>query len=127
MKNKGFTLAEVLGVIIILGLLVIVSFPPLLNQLKKSKDKLSSATLQILGTAAEQYVEEHPSTYPKKNGNVYCLKLETLVNNGYLKSPILDASTGEQINETTNYIKFTIQGVNNYNYEMVTTCTENKQ
>lgn len=127
MKNRGFTLAEVLGVIIILGLLVIVSFPPLLNQLKKSKDKLSSATLKILGTAAEQYVEEHPSTYPKTNGNVYCFKLETLVNNGYLKSPILDASSGETINETTNYIKFTIVGTNDYNYEMVTACTEVKQ
>lgn len=127
MNRKGFTLAEVLGVIIILGLLVIVSFPPLLNQLKKSKSTLSDATLKVIGAGAEAYVDEHPSTYPIKNGNVYCLKLETLVNNGYLKSPILDASTGEAINEATNYLKFTITSINNYQYELVTSCTENKQ
>lgn len=127
MNKKGFTLAEVLGVIIILGLLVIVSFPPLLSQLKKSQGKLSDATLKVLGTAAEQYVDEHPSTYPIKNGNIYCIKLETLVNSGYLKSPILDASTGEAINESSNYIKFTINNMNDYDYEMVETCVENKQ
>lgn len=127
MNKKGFTLAEVLGVIIILGLLVIVSFPPLLNQLKKSKSTLSDATLKILGTSAELYIDEHPSSYPIKSGNIYCIKLETLVNNGYLKSPILDASSGETIDETTNYVKYTINDINDYDYELVTSCTENKQ
>lgn len=122
MNKKGFTLAEVLGVIIILGLLVIVSFPPLLAQLKKSQNKLSDATLKILGTATEQYIEDHPSQYPMTNGTVYYIKLETLVLNGYLKSPIMDASTGEQISESTNCIKFTINSNNNYDSELTTQC-----
>ena len=127
MKNKGFTLAEVLGVIIILGILVIVSFPPMLNQLKKSQNKLSDATLKILGTAAEQYMDNHATTYPAQKGKTYCFKLETLVNAGYLKSPILDASTGDKIDETTNFIKFIIDKDNEYKhtYELVTECNEN--
>lgn len=127
MKNKGFTLAEVLGVIIILGILVIVSFPPMLNQLKKSQNKLNDATLKILGTAAEQYIDNHATTYPMQTGKIYCLKLETLVNAGYLKSPILDAGTGEEIDEKSNFIKFMVDKDNEYKhtYELVTECEEN--
>lgn len=126
MNKKGFTLAEVLGVVVILGLLVIVSFPPILNQLKKSQSRLSGATIKLLGSAAELYVDEHPSSYPIKKNNVYCFSLKKLVDTGYLKSPILDASSGEQINEEGNYIKFTINDINDYRYDLVTECTENR-
>lgn len=116
--NKGFTLAEVLGVIIILGLLIVVSFPPLLNQLKKSQKTLNDATLKIIGTAAEQYIDEHATEYPIVDTNVYCIGLNTLVTGGYIKSPIIDASTNEAINEETNVIEFKIISKNNYEYAL---------
>ena len=124
MNKKGFTLAELLGVIVLLGILATVAFPPLLNQLNKSKEKLSGATLKVLGTAAEQYIDDHSSSYPIKDGNVYCISLETLVNYNYLKSPIMDASTGEEISEKDNYIKFKINKFNDYDYELTTNCSE---
>ena len=124
MNKKGFTLAELLGVIVLLGILATVAFPPLLNQLNKSKEKLSDATLKVLGTAAEQYIDDHSSSYPIKDGNVYCISLETLVNYNYLKSPIMDASTGEEISEKDNYIKFKINKFNDYDYELTTNCSE---
>lgn len=129
MKQKGFTLTEMIGVVVLLGLLAIVSLPPILNQIKKSKNTLSEATLKILSTAAEQHVDEHPTNYPIKDGNVYCITLKTLTDYGYLKSPILDASSGDEINEEENSIKFTINSFNNYNTELVKTseCTENRQ
>lgn len=128
MKEKGFTLVELLGVIVILGLLTIVTVPPLLNQIKKSKDKLSSATIKILSAATEQHIDEHPSSYPIKTGNVYCITLKTLTDYGHLKSPILDASSGDEVNETTNSMKVTINGLNNYKIELVETnnCQENR-
>mgnify|MGYP002611039938 CR=1 FL=1 len=111
MNKKGFTLAELLGVIVLLGILATVAFPPLLNQLNKSKEKLSGATLKVLGTAAEQYIDDHSSSYPIKEGKTYCISLETLVNYNYLKSPIMDASTGEEISEKDNY-KESIEKIN---------------
>lgn len=124
MNKKGFTLAELLGVIVLLGILATVAFPPLLNQLNKSKEKLSGATLKVLGTAAEQYIDDHSSSYPIKDGKTYCISLETLVNYNYLKSPIMDASTGEEISEKDNYIKFKINKFNDYDYELTTNCSE---
>ena len=126
MKNKGFTLAEVLGVVVILGLLVIVAFPPLLNQLKKSKNTLSEAELKILGEAAGLYIDDHLSNYPTVEDNVYCISLDTLVKNGYLKSPIIDATTNEEINEVNNEIRVVINGQNDYSYDLRDKTTSDK-
>lgn len=126
MKQDGFTFTELLGVVVLLGLLSIVSIPPILNQLNNSKNKLGSATLKILGIGAELYVDDHGTQYPIKNGNVYCLPLKTLTDSGYLKSPILDVSSGEELDEDINTVKMTINGFNNYSYDLVETnsCTE---
>ena len=128
LKQKGFTLAELLGVVVLLGVLAIVAVPPILNQLNNSKNKLSDATLKVLGIAAEQYIDEHSISYPIKAGNIYCIKLRTLVEYGKLDSSILDASTGETIDEETKTIKMTINGFNDYSYELVNTgeCSEVK-
>ena len=128
LKQKGFTLAELLGVVVLLGVLAIVAVPPILNQLNNSKNKLSDAMLKIFSVATEGFVDEHGTQYPIKAGNVYCIKLKTLVEYGKLDSPILDASTGETIDEETKTIKMTINGFNDYSYELVNTgeCSEVK-
>ncbi len=126
MKNKGFTLAEVLGVVVILGLLVIVSFPPLLNQLKKSKKTLSDAELKIIGEAAGLYVDDHASSYPAVDNNVYCIGLDKLIKNGYLKSPIIDVTTNEEIDESNNEVRVLINGQNDYSYELRDKTTSDK-
>ena len=39
MKNRGYTLIELLGVIIILALLTTLVFPSVINTIKKSNDE----------------------------------------------------------------------------------------
>lgn len=125
--KKGFTLVELLGVIVLLGLLTIIAAPPILNQIKKTKEKLSSATETLLSSAAEEYVEEHLTNYPIKDGNVYCITLKTLVDYDKLKSPIIDASSGEEINETENVMKVEIIGnKKKISFSKITECAENR-
>ena len=126
--KKGFTLVELLGVIVLLGLLAIVATPPILNQIKKTKGKLSDATKIIIFNGAEDYIDSHSNSYPMKDGNVYCITLKTLVDYGPLKSPILDASSGEEINETDNVVKVHINGNNKeFDFLKVSECEENRQ
>lgn len=43
MKNKGFTLAEILGVIVLLALISIISISQITNRINSTKSKISDA------------------------------------------------------------------------------------
>ena len=100
MYNKGFTLAEVLGVIVLLSLLAAISFSGITNRLNNSKQEISEAQETLILNSAELYVNENRLIYEKKAGNVYCILVESLIEQEYLSSPILDIS-GEEIDYKT--------------------------
>lgn len=100
MYNKGFTLAEVLGVIVLLSLLAAISFSGITNRLNNSKQEISEAQETLILNSAELYVNENRLIYEKKEGNVYCILVESLIEQEYLSSPILDIS-GEEIDYKT--------------------------
>lgn len=117
--KKGFTLLEMLAVIIILAMLSLTVFSLVQNQLQSQKGKLSDATVKLIENAADIYVTERPNTYPKESGNFYCnVTLKTLVDSGLLKSPIKDFESGEEL-DLNKIVKVTVNG-NEYNYEIIT-------
>lgn len=117
--KKGFTLLEMLAVIIILAMLSLTVFSLVQNQLQSQKGKLSDATVKLIENAADIYVTERPNAYPKESGNFYCnVTLKTLVDSGLLKSPIKDFESGEEL-DLNKIVKVTVNG-NEYNYEIIT-------
>ena len=88
MKNKGFTLIELLGVIIILALLMLLVMPNIINSLKGASNDVDNLTLEMIYNAADLYMDEYIEGIEIENGDSYCVELTTLVNEGYLKSPI---------------------------------------
>ncbi len=63
MNKKGFTLAELLGVIVILGLIALVAFPAILNTIRSNKDNISEATAQLIFSGADLYVHNHQDEF----------------------------------------------------------------
>lgn len=119
MKKNGFTLVEVIGVIIILTMLFIIIMPSVINSLKKSQDELSEATLAVIYAAADLYAEK--KGLARVTDNVYCVSLNDIVHEGLLTSPIIDASTGDPIDLSS---KVEITYTNNFfEFDMPTTCT----
>ena len=55
--KKGFTLAELLAVVILLGLLLGIVYPKVLEIYEEKEQELDSAKLELLYTAADQYVD----------------------------------------------------------------------
>jgi len=95
--NKGYTLIEMVAVILIMGLLTLLVAPTIINQITGQKDEVSQATLSLIYAANEQYLNGHSEMYEMQMDDTYCISLETLVGEGLLKHPIMDATTGKEI------------------------------
>ena len=122
--KKGFTLVELLAVIIILGLLTIIAIPSIIGILNNEKENISDSMKNIIINASSLYIEDNSGVYPKVNNNVYCIKLESLVNDNRLSKPLKDSVTNKEI-DLNKYVKVSI--INDlYNYDIVDICTEYK-
>ena len=119
--KKGFTLIELMGVITIMGIIALVAFPPLLRQIKNSKSKIDEATEKLIIAGASNYVEENKNSFPKIEGNNYCIILQTLVDDNKLSKDLKD-SDGDNI-DLNKYVKVDIKN-NNYSYTVSDSCTE---
>ncbi len=122
MKSKAFTLIELLGVIIILGILVLVVFPPVLNQIKKSKQEINESTRLLIIDAAKDYVDDNINDYDEINGNTYCIDLNILVEKNYLNEKIKDENLNNL--DISKKVKLVYKN-NNFEYEIVNECTNN--
>lgn len=119
--KKGFTLAELMGVIVIISIIAILAFPPIINQIKKQRAKISDATMVLLGEATYLYTDYHKNTYPIVSATTYCITLQQLVDDNKLSAPIINATTGQPL-ALTQYVKMVINTKVDIVYTLVTTC-----
>lgn len=118
--NKAFTLAEILGVIVIIGLLLIIIGPMIIDRIRNNKKETEELGNKLIYTAAEQYINENNYKYPK--GKSYCIKVSDLVQNGKLASPVVNITTGENLENKTILVKRMISGYTSYNIYDNSTC-----
>ena len=118
--KKGFTLTELIGVVIILALIALLAFPPILNAIRETKSEISDASKEILYNAVGLYASNNSNSLPKTEGNVYCITIGTLIKGEYLPTKVYDSVTGEEIS-TDNIIEIKVEN-NNYSYNMNNNC-----
>ncbi len=81
MKNKGFTLVEVLAVIVILAILLGIAMPNIVGIGKSSKTKMYCTKVQNIENAAQQYGESIYDDLPVSSE----ISVSTLVSDNYYK------------------------------------------
>ena len=121
--KKGFTLIELLAVVVLLGLISVLVAPTVINQLTKNKEKTSGAISQIMNSAVDLYLDSHSNNYSKTEGEIYCVQIKDLVNEGFLVEPVLDPVTNQEYSDEL-YIKVDVGNSLDFDYSVTSTCTE---
>lgn len=91
MKQKGFTLVEVLAVIIILGIVVTIVYPIVVSTIKSSEIKAYNSQIEIIKKAAKVYALEKESgpvterVLPSlEEGKTSYVSIKDLIDTGYI-------------------------------------------
>lgn len=120
MKNKkGFTLPELLGVIVILGILALILFPIIDKTLKESNEEIYNIQVKNMELGAMNFVSENIFNVPQKEGEVLYLSLGQLKDSGHVDRKITNPKTNLLFSDGT-LVKVT-KLKNGYNYEVVFT------
>ena len=126
MKQKGFTLVEVLAVLVLISALAILIVPSIINYIKESEEEISRVTSELIYSGAKLYIDSKPNEYPKQLGNKYCVKLQEIVDANYLSAPILDSVSGNEIDLNKfveiNYVYDNDLEMNKFEYQIVDSC-----
>ena len=83
MKNKGYTLVELLAVFVILGIIIMISVPAITGVINSSKDKSYDQQVKILENAARTYMSENSTLLPD-SGSSYNVTIDNLKENGLI-------------------------------------------
>lgn len=89
--KKGFTLVELLAVLVILSIIVVVSVPQLLSMINSSKQNTKVRVIKLIESAARVYASDH------KLGESTPILISTLCDENYLDCPITDPTNDQEI------------------------------
>ena len=120
MNNKGFTLVELLAVIIIISLLALLANTSVTKVVRDSKSELYASQIQMIKLAAESWGSENIDKLPD-SGQCKYLTLGDLKNYGLLDSSVKNPKTDKEFSNNLN-IKITATenkfGKTNISYEV---------
>jgi type IV pilus assembly protein PilA len=81
-SESGFTLVELLVVMLILGLLAAIAIPSFFNQRDKAKDAEAKSSVRTAQTAMETYATDHDGKYTGADAAALKVIETTLTNTG---------------------------------------------
>ena len=110
MKNNGFTLAELLGVMVILSLISVITIPAVTDSLNTYKSKLCVTQLDEIVSAAKTWGADNILKLPTKEGETYQVTLKTLSEYGYIDSKVTNPITKDEFNPEKTIITITRSG-----------------
>ncbi len=113
--KKGFTLIEVLAVIIILGFLSVIVIPPIIKTIDGAREKSYEQLISNIKQSTQLYIRQNKEDIEGINdiGNIVDIKFKDLVDSNTIKAPIVDPRDETEISLDTN-ISILVERNNKY-------------
>lgn len=122
--KKGFTLVEMMGVIVLLAIVGMIVFPEVNKVIKNSREKLYDEQIGNLIKVTKEYVLYNTELLPEV-GQTSCISLDDLKVSGRISSDdVIDPRDREQIIDGFIVITYS-EDYNQYNYEFNEVCQAN--
>ena len=86
-NNKGFTMIELLAVVVIMGLLTTIAVPAVYKYVTRARGTSTDTMMKSTFEAAENYMMDHNKIV--KAGETYTIDIKVLVDEQYLE-PLID-------------------------------------
>ncbi|MBR3337138.1 MAG: prepilin-type N-terminal cleavage/methylation domain-containing protein, partial [Bacillus sp. (in: Bacteria)] len=116
MNKKGFTLAELLGVIILLSIIAIIAISTTGTNLEEGRQKACLAQGKNIIEAMKAYMVDNPNELPADENIEFSKKVEFLITHGYLAEDFTNPSTEKKYADDT-YAVVMLRG-SNYIYRV---------
>lgn len=124
--RKGFTLVELIAVLVILSIIALIVTPNIMVSVKEYQEQLYETEIQALESAAKNWVADNISEVPIDNNKSLIITIQDLVENGYFDENATDPSGGKF--DDSNHFTFVVvnssyiedelnQSESNYKYE----------
>lgn len=118
LNKKGFTLVEVLAVIVILGILSTIGTVSIINLRKKQEEKFNNTQLQIFKQTSQTYFSDNKSKLPATPFGSETVYLKDLIDDNYIDE-LLDYRKNEY-DRDKSYVQVTRVGIDaEYAYKPV--------
>jgi len=114
--KKGFTLVELLAVIIVLGVIGLIAVVTVSNELKENRESLYQIQIENIERSAQTWASNHVFELPSGDGEYIILTLGQLKEEG-LSGDVVNPLTDEQFLDSLE-IKIT-KLENSYVYEVI--------
>ena len=116
-KRKAFTLIELMGVLVIIGILTVILIPVINNTIKNNREELYNKQLSLIKLSAKNLASDNEYILPEEDGEEIYITLGQLRAMGYAEETIINPKTKE--NFPDNLVVMIIKVGKDYDYDII--------